>query len=146
MSRFIDGLAPWQRGCVAALVNASVWSLLYFLFLRTPLPDGWTIGSAKGACLAAGVIGGVLACLTSRRLWPVALGAAVGIILGGAEAVVSDTLISYWQQIVDAMIMAPFPLYLWLCIVASWIGVSLALGRWPLPRVRARDTTERPPD
>ncbi len=86
MGRFLHGLAPWQRGAVATIANACAWILLYFLFLRTPLPAGWTMRSAEFACLAAGVMGGALACMTSRRLWPVALGAATGIILGGAEA------------------------------------------------------------
>jgi len=78
-------------------------------------------------------VGGALACMTSRRLWPVALGAATGIILGGAEAVVSDVSISYWRRVTGGLVMAPLPLYLWLCIIASWVGVSLALGRWRFP-------------
>src|SRR5262245_46324046 len=90
MARFLHGLAPWQRGTVAAIMNACAWTLYYFLFLRTPVPTGWTMLSAKLACLAGAALGGALACMTSRRLWPVALGSAVGLILGGAEAVVSD--------------------------------------------------------
>jgi hypothetical protein len=134
MGRFVRGLALWQRGTVAAIVNACAWTLLYFLFLRMPLPAGWTVRSASLACLAAGVMGGACACVTSRRLWPVALGAATGIILGGAEAVFSDVTISYWRRVTGGLVMAPLPLYLWLCIIASWVAVSLTLGRWQFPR------------
>jgi hypothetical protein len=136
MRLFLHRLAPWQRGTVAALVNACAWTLVYFLFLRTPLPAGWTVRSAEFACLAAGVMGGALGCLTSRRLWPVALGAATGIIFGGAEAVVSDVSMSYWQRVTSGLVIAPLPLYLWLSIVTSWLGVSLALGRWQFPLAR----------
>jgi len=119
------------------MINASAWSLVYFLFLRTPLPAGWTIRSAELASLGARIIGGALACTTSPRLWPVALGAATGVILGGAEAVVSDISISYWQRVTSGLVVAPLPLYLWLSIVMSWVGVSLALGRWQFPPARA---------
>jgi hypothetical protein len=98
--------------------------------LTTPLPALWTLHSAELACLVAGIIGGALACMVSRQLWPVALGAAVGIVLGGAEALVSDISISYWQRITSGLVLAPFPLYLWLCIVVSWMGVSLGLRKW----------------
>lgn len=136
MKRFRDRLAPWQRGAAAAIVNASFWTLLYFLFLRTPLPPGWSIRTAAIACLGAGVIGGAVACLTSRRLWPVALGAGIGIILGGAEAVVSDVTISYWRRLTGSLAIVPLPLYLWLSIIASWTAVSLALKRWELSGVK----------
>jgi len=135
MRRVLLGLVPWQRGTIAAILNACVWTLLYFLFLRTPLPAGLSMRSAELALLAAGVVGGAIACIISRRLWPVALGAASGIILGGAEAVVSDISISYWQRVTDGFVMAPLPAYLWLCIIASWVGVSLALGRWEFSRL-----------
>ena len=36
VGRFLHDLGPWQRGAVAAIVNACAWTLLYFLFLRTP--------------------------------------------------------------------------------------------------------------
>src|SRR5215468_5719796 len=107
MAGFLEGVGSWQRGIIAAIVNACAWTLLYFLFLRTPLPTGWTMRSAELGCLTVGVIGGALACMTSRRLWPVALGAAIGIVLGGAEAVVSDVSLSYWQRVTSGFVMAP---------------------------------------
>jgi hypothetical protein len=141
MRQYVRALTPRQRGAVAAIVNACAWTLVYFLFLRTPLPVGWTFRAAEFACLAAGVVGGALACMTSRRLGPVALGAGAGIILGGAEAVVSDVSISHWQRVTSGLVLAPLPLYLWLTIVASWVGVSLALRRWPVPQMAASTPT-----
>jgi hypothetical protein len=125
--KYIRGLTRWQRSGVSALLCASVWTLFYFLFLRTPLPPGWTIRRAEYVCIAAGAAGGALCRLISRRLWPVALGAGAGIVLGGAEAYVSDTFISYWQRASGALVLAPLPLFLWMAILGGWTIASFAM-------------------
>jgi hypothetical protein len=131
---YLRGIGMWQRGLVSAVVNACVWTILYLLFLRTPLPVGWSIRTAEVVCAGVGIVLGGLGCMTSRRLWPIAVGAAAGIVMGGAEAVVSDTSMSYWQRVCSGLVLAPFPLYLWLAIVGSWISVSVALHRWHVPQ------------
>jgi hypothetical protein len=131
---FVNGLEPWQRGLVAAIVSACIWAPAYFFFLRMPLPGGWTIRGATLACLAGGCVAGAAGCLVSRRLWPIAVGAAAAIILGGAEAVWSDVSMSYWERVRSGLVVAPLPLYLWLCIVSAWMVVSVTLGRWEFGR------------
>jgi hypothetical protein len=143
LNGYLAGLAAWQRGVVAAILNTCVWTLAYFLFLRAPLPAGWSVRDAMHACLAFGCVGGVLGCATSRRLSPIAVGAAAGIILGGAEAAWSDISMSYWQRVTSGLVVAPFPLYLWFSIVGTWMLASIALGRWEFGRAAIRTAAER---
>ena len=127
--KYIGALTRWQRSLVSTLLCASVWTLFYFLFLRTPLPPGWTIRRAEYVCIAVGAAGGALWRLISRRLWPVAIGAGAGIALGGAEANVSDTSISYWQRMSGGLVWAPLPLFLWMAILGGWAMASFANTR-----------------
>ena len=125
LRKFISALTPLQRSAAAALLCASIWTLFYFLFLRTPLPRGWTIRRTECVWIVAGAAGGALCRLISRRLWPVGLGAGAGIAFGGAEAYVSDVYMSYWQRMSSGLVLAPFPLFLWTAILGGWAVARL---------------------
>jgi hypothetical protein len=129
MGRFAADLMPWQRAAAATMLSASVWTLLYFLFLRTPLPSGSHIRTVEIAGLLGGVLAGAVSRAFSRRVWPLALGAAIGIILGGSEAYVSDTAASFWQRAAGGLVMGRYALALWITIIGGWAVANVVVGR-----------------
>jgi hypothetical protein len=96
-----------------------------------------TIREALLLGLMVGIIGGGLSRTISRRLWPVGVGSAIGIVVGGGEAYTSDVFLSFWQRVWDSLAtMGGYSFGLWLAIVVSWMAAERAVRRRQLPETR----------
>lgn len=135
LKTFVAALTAFQRGIVSTLLNACIWTLFYFLLLRTPMPTGWTVATVYKAGLLSSFVGGAMCRVTSARVWPLALGAAVGIVMGASEAYFSDVILSFWRRVEGGLdIPGRYPLRLWLTIVAGWTIAHVAVVMWRRPR------------
>jgi hypothetical protein len=129
---FIGSLTPIQRGLASALLSLSIWKLVYYFLLFTPTE--WPLQRAKVAGLVVGFVGGALCRSVSRQFWPLGLGAGLGILLGGAEFWVTDTLISTWERGARALsAMWPYPLQFWASISVGWAAAHVVV-RWVASR------------
>jgi hypothetical protein len=121
-------LAPWQREVVASLVFANVWTLFYYFCLRTPIPSGWSLRTWIWASTAASGVAGALCRMASHRAWSVAAGSALGIVLGGGRAYVTDTFISAGQQLWRGLTaVGPYPIFMWAATTCGWAAADMAV-------------------
>jgi hypothetical protein len=113
-----------------------VWAHVYYRIVTTPMPPNWTIANVEYAGLGAAAVLGVLARGLSRRVIPVALGGAVGILGGSYRACVSDITISAWQR-VECGLVGLYPAWLLVTFTGVWVFVHLVVRRVRVRRYRA---------